>query len=409
MITDSLELQRKDFPMLKRKVHGHSLIYFDNAATTFKPQSVIDAITHFYENEYATVHRGIYQLAEASNERYYQARLAVQSFINAAKPCEVIFTSGTTESINLIARTFPEAFMGPEDEILIPKIEHHSNFVPWQMVQKRGEGRLKFIEVNSSGEIDLEDFKDQLNSRTKLVSLAHISNALGVIHPVKEIIQLVRKYSSAKVLIDGAQAVAHTSVDVQDIDADFYVFSAHKMYGPTGMGILYGKEALLEKMPPFKGGGDMIDQVSVDDYTTNQLPYKFEAGTPHIAGACGLLAAIEYVQSLDLDAAYAHENQLLEYAKNKLEKIPQITLFGPNKDQAALVSFVVQNAHCLDVATLLNFKGIALRSGHLCAQPALTIVGEKEVLRISFAFYNTFEEIDRFIDCLKGIIEKLCP
>lgn len=398
---------RNDFPMLEQKMHGHPLIYFDNAATTLKPKKMIEALAHFYANDYATVHRSIYQISEKSTHLYYQSRQELQKFIGALSPKEIIFTSGTTDSINKIAYSFSEAFLQKEDEILITELEHHSNFVPWQMVAKKYSATLKFIPVLESGDIDLEAFKKLLNDRTKIVAFAHVSNVTGAVHPAKQIIELVRKHSKAKVMLDGAQAIAHMPINVQDLDADFYVFSAHKIYGPTGVGIWYGKEELLERMSPLFGGGDMIEKVTLKKTTYNQLPFKFEAGTPNIAGVIALKAAIKYVNEIGFDKIEKMERILIEKLISKLQIVPHLHFVGQPKQRSSLVSFNIDNTHPLDLATLLNFKGVAVRSGHLCAQPALEHFGISSMLRVSLSFYNTLDEVDAFIDYLLQSISKL--
>lgn len=399
---------RKDFPMLTSSMHNHSLIYFDNAATTFKPQIVIDAIANFYSKGYGTVHRAIYELSQKATSSYHHVREKVQRFIGASSYQEIIFTSGTTDGLNLVAHSFCEAFISPGDEILISPFEHHSNLVPWQIVSKKYKAQLKFIPILESGEIDLPQLEKMLNPKVKLISFVHVSNITGFVHPVKEIIKKIRQKSDAKVLVDGAQAIAHMPVDMQDLDADFYVFSAHKMYGPTGLGILYGKEKLLNQMPPLKGGGDMIETVHLSESTYNQLPYKFEAGTPNIAAVIGFGAAISYLKDLGFETIEKKEHALLEYALKKLKAIPKVHLFLPKiYPQASLISFKVEGIHNLDLASLLNFKGVALRSGHLCAQPALSHLKESSLLRVSFSFYNSFVEIDQMFDFLNQAIAKL--
>lgn len=398
---------RLDFPMLLKKMHGHPLIYFDNAATTFKPQKVIEAITSYYADESATVHRGAYEISEALNERYFQARKKIQKFIGAKSEKEIIFTGGATEAINLVAYSFGEAFIAPGDEILVSEIEHHSNLVPWQMLAKRKKAALKFIPILESGDIDLEGLKSLLSEKTKLVSLAHISNALGSLHPVKEIVQIIREKSTAKVLVDGAQAIAHLPVDVYNLDVDFYAFSAHKMYGPTGFGVLYGKESLLQHMPPFLGGGDMINKVTLDESSYQDLPYRFEAGTPHIAGAIGASAAIDYMQEIGLRDLFEKEAALLKYALGKLKQIKSLKIVGFPKKRGGLISFYIDGVHNLDIAALLNINGVALRSGHLCAQTTMERFNISSLLRISFSFYNTFQEIDLFTEKLINVIQML--
>lgn len=399
---------RKDFPMLNASMHNHPLIYFDNAATTFKPQTVIDAISDFYSKSYGTVHRAIYELSQKATASYHSVREQVQHFINAKSYQEIIFTSGATDSLNLVAHSFCEAFISPGDDILVSPFEHHSNLVPWQIVSKKYKVHLKFIPILESGEIDLGRLEKMLNPKVKLISFVHVSNITGFVHPVKEIIKIIRQKSIAKVLVDGAQAIAHMPVNVQDLDADFYVFSAHKMYGPTGLGVLYGKEGLLNQMPPLKGGGDMIETVNLSESTYNQLPYKFEAGTPNMAAVIGLGAAISYLEKIGFEAIEKKEHALLQHALKKLKAIPKVHLFLPKiYPQASLVSFKFEGIHNLDLASLLNFKGVALRSGHLCAQPALSHLKESSLLRVSFSFYNTFQEIDQMIDFLKQAVIKL--
>ncbi len=407
MKTCNIVEKRLDFPMLDQKMHAAPLVYLDNGATTFKPKCVIDAIVEFYSSSYGTVHRAIYDLAEHSNAKYYAARIAIKDFIKASSEKEIIFTSGTTDSINKLAQSFGEAYIKEGDEILVSEIEHHSNLVPWQMLAKKLGAKLKFIPVNDRGELDLLELEKLLCENTKLISIAHISNVTGICHPVKEIVRCIRKQSSAKVLIDGAQAISHMPIDVCDLDVDFYVFSGHKMYGPTGIGILYGKEELLAKMPPTFGGGDMIKEVSLKEASYNDLPYKFEAGTPNISAVIGLKAAIDYILDLSFENIQAHEKELCAYALDKLKEIKDVQIIGESTQSRSLISFTVKNIHSLDIATLLNFKGIALRSGHLCAQPALKRFGVSAMLRISFALYNSFDEVDRFIECLKKIISKL--
>lgn len=407
MITQEIEDIRLDFPMLKSLVHEKPLIYFDSAATTFKPEAVIEAIAKTYESEYGTVHRAIYELSSKSSANYYRARKTIQSFIGASSEKEVIFTSGATAGLNMVALSFGEVFIEKGDEILITEIEHHSNLVPWQMLAERKKAHLKFIPILDTGDIDLEAFKALLGPKTKLVSLPHVSNAIGTTHPISEIAKLVRESSSAKILVDGAQAISHIPIDVKELDVDFYVFSAHKIFGPTGMGILYGKEALLEKMPPIFGGGDMIEKVTKEKTTYNKLPLKFEAGTPHMAGVMGLEAAILYLQSLGFDLIEKHEGELTEYAIKQLKKIPGLVILGSPKKRGPLISFYIEGIHNLDLATLLNFKGVAVRSGHLCAQTALERFNVPSMLRISFALYNTFTEIDSFILSLKEVILRL--
>jgi len=397
---------RSSFPMLSKQMHGKPLIYFDSAATAQKPQAVIDAITNFYQNEYGTVHRAVYQLAAKSTETYSEVRKKVQKLLNAAKPEEIIYTRGTTESINMIASSFGKAFVKPGDEILITESEHHSNIVPWQLLCEERQAVLKVAPINEKGELILSKFEELLSDKTKLVAIAHIANSTGTVHPIAEVIKLAHA-KGAKVLVDGAQAVPHMRVDVQALDADFYVFSGHKLYGPTGIGILYGKENLLNAMPPYQGGGDMIDVVTFEKTTYNTLPLKFEAGTPMIAEVVGLGAAIDFVESVGLEAIYSWEHELLLHAMAGMENIPEVRLIGTANEKGAIISFEIEGVHPLDVGTLLDLHGIAVRTGHHCAQPTMKHFGVPGCARISFGLYNTKEEIDRFIEVLKEIIPLL--
>lgn len=397
---------REDFPMLKKSMHGKPLIYFDSAATAQKPLQVIEKIRHFYAEEYATVHRAIYELAVFSTEHYQKAREKVCKFLNAENAEEIIFTRGTTESINFVAYSFGKAFIKPGDEILISEIEHHSNIVPWQILCEDRGATLKIIPVNDQGELCLESFQKLLSDKTKLVSIAHVSNALGTVHPIKQLIAMAH-HTGAKVLIDGAQGAPHIPIDVQDADADFYVFSGHKLYGPTGIGILYGKKTLLDAMPPAQGGGDMIETVSFSQTTYNVLPLKFEAGTPMIAEAIGLAEAIDYVLQLGMGNIHAWEEILLRYATDKMEKIPGLRIIGTAKDKGAIISFAIEGVHPLDIGTLLDLRGIAIRTGHHCAQPTMRRFGVTATARASFAFYNTKEEIDYFVKALEEISTQL--
>jgi len=395
---------RTDFPMLTQTMHGKPLIYFDSAATAQKPQVVIDCINNFYQKDYGTVHRAIYELAANSTQAYQNARLKIMHFLNAAKPEEIIFTRGTTESINLVAYSFGKAFMHAGDEILISEIEHHSNIVPWQILCEDRGAILRVAPVNDKGEIILEEFTKLLSEKTKLVAIGHVSNALGTIHPIKQIIELAHQ-AGAKVLIDGAQGAPHMPVDVQDLDVDFYVFSGHKVYGPTGIGILYGKEALLEKMPPYQGGGDMIDTVTFAKTVYNTLPLKFEAGTPMIAEVIGLGAAVDYITAIGLPAIQQWEHELLIYATHLCSQIPGLKIIGTAAEKGAIISFLIEGIHPLDIGTMLDLKGIAIRTGHHCAQPAMRRFGAPGTARASFALYNTKEEIDYFAEALRSITQ----
>ncbi|MEI8300482.1 MAG: SufS family cysteine desulfurase [Chlamydiota bacterium] len=400
---------RDDFPFFSQGVHLHKpLVYLDSAATTQKPQSVIDRMMQFYLYEYGTVHRAVYNLAANATDCYCLVREQVRAFIGAALAEEVIFTSGTTDSINLVAKSFGHAFLKAGDEILISYAEHHANIVPWQMLAEEKQLILKVAKVTPLGELDLESFKSLLNEKTKLVSLAYMTNTTGEIYPVKELIALAHE-KGAKVFLDAAQAASHIAISVKELDVDFLAFSAHKMYGPTGVGVLYGKKQLLEKMPPHKGGGDMITKVTFDKTTYQEPPLRFEAGTPMIAEVIGLGAAIEYIQTLGLDKIKAFEAKLLQEALSQMQAIAEIRFIGEPKNKGPLITFVVKGLHALDVGTLLNVKGVALRTGTLCAQPILEYFGVSSALRISFGVYNTLEDIHRFIHALKETILLLKP
>lgn len=398
--------KRKDFPMLEKTMHGKPLIYFDSAATAQKPQIVIDVIRDFYENHYGTVHRAIYELSVHSTQQYQTVRRKIQAFLNAANVEEIIFTRGTTESINMVAYSFGKAFVKPGDDIIISEIEHHSNIVPWQILCEDRKANLKVIPVNDRGELRLDQFQNLLTDKTKIVAVAHVSNALGTLHPLKQIISMAHQVG-AKVLVDGAQGAPHLQVDVQDLDVDFYVFSGHKIYGPTGIGILYGKEALLNTMPPAQGGGDMIENVTFLKTTYNVLPLKFEAGTPMIAEVIGLGAAIDYVTALGMDSIQKWEHELLLHATKQIEAIKGLRIIGTATHKGAIISFVVEGIHALDIGTMLDLRGVAVRTGHHCAQPTMCRFGIPATSRVSFAFYNTKEEIDQFILHLQQVIKLL--
>jgi cysteine desulfurase / selenocysteine lyase len=397
---------REDFPMLKKTMHGKPLIYLDSAATAQKPQVVIDTLRNFYENHYGTVHRAIYELSIQSTIAYQEVRKKVKNFLNAAKVEEIIFTRGTTESINLIAYSFGKAFLKPGDEVIISEIEHHSNIVPWQIACEDRGCTLKIIPCNDRGELLLDEFAKLLTDKTKIVAVNHISNALGTLNPIKKIIQMAHS-AGAKVLIDAAQSAPHIPIDVQDLDADFLVFSGHKIYGPTGVGVLYGKEALLEAMPPYQGGGDMIDTVTFPKTIYNSLPLKFEAGTPIIAEVIALGAAIDYVSRIGLTSIYQWEHALFQYATKKVEEIPGLHIIGTAAEKGGIISFTVDGVHQLDIGTMLDLKGVAVRTGHHCAQPALRHFGVPGTARASFGLYNTKEEVDTFVEALKECIRSL--
>ncbi|MEX1138735.1 MAG: cysteine desulfurase [Bacteroidota bacterium] len=395
---------RKDFPILARKIHGHPLVYLDNAATTQKPLSVVEAEKSFYLNLNSNIHRGVHTLSEEATAAYEAAREAVRGFIGAAATREIIFVKGTTDGINLVANAYGMKNIGRGDEILITGLEHHSNIVPWQLLCERTGAVLKVAPIQDDGSVRTDDLGDLMTDRTKILALAHISNALGTVNPVRSMIQMAHK-RSIPVLIDGAQAVAHRSVDVQDLDADFYVFSAHKMYGPTGVGVLYGKEQLLEDMPPYQGGGDMIKSVTFEKTSYNDLPYKFEAGTPNIAGVIGLGAAISYLKSVNASSLEAHETELLEIATAALQQLDGVRIIGTAREKAGVLSFVTKNIHPHDVGTILDREGVAVRTGHHCAQPVMDRFRIPASVRASFGMYNTKEEVDRLVGGLQKVFE----
>lgn len=403
--TDSLSVLdiaavRRDFPILDQKVNGHTLAYLDNAASSQKPVQVIEAVNHYYRHDNANVHRGVHQLSQRATDAYEGARSKVRGFLNAQSDKEIIFVRGATEAINLVAQSFVRPNIEAGDEILISHIEHHANIVPWQMLCEQTGAKLKVIPMTETGELDLSGLDDLLNSRTKILAIGQVSNALGTINPLKEIIAKA-KAKSIPVLVDGAQAVPHMKVDVQELDCDFYVFSGHKMFAPTGIGALYGKQALLEAMPPWQGGGDMILSVSFDHTEYNALPYKFEAGTPHIAGAVGLGAAIDYMQDLGIDNIAAHEHALLDIATQRLQQLDGVRIIGTAKQKASVLSFMIEDVHPHDVGTIFDQQGVAIRAGHHCAQPVMQFFGIAATARASFAFYNTEAEIDALVNAIK--------
>ncbi len=396
---------RDDFPALHQEVYGRKLIYFDNGATAQKPQTVIDSINHYYSKENANIHRGVHFLSQQATDKYEQARRTIQSYINAPREEEIIFTKGTTDGINLVAFAFGET-LHEGDEIIISAMEHHSNIVPWQMVCERKGCQLKVIPINEKGELKMEAFKELISERTRLVSITHVSNTLGTINPVKEIIEIAHK-NGAKVLLDGAQSIQHMKVDMQELDCDFYAFSGHKVFGPTGVGVLYGKKEILDSMPPYQGGGDMIEKVTFEKTTYNVLPFKFEAGTPNIAGGICLAKSFEYLEKLDITLVEQYERHLVEYAEEKLLKIPGMRIIGTADNKTSVVSFVIEGLHPFDIGTLLDKQGIAVRTGHHCTQPIMEEFGIPGTVRASFAFYNTTEEIDTFIQALERSINML--
>lgn len=404
--TGDIENIRNQFPILNYKVKDKKLVYFDNAATTQKPQVVIDRLSDYYSEYNANIHRGIHHLAEKATAAYEEVRTQVQSFINAKYAEEIIFTRGTTEGINLVAHSFGEQFVSEGDEIIISELEHHSNIVPWQLLCERKKAILKVIPINDLGELKIDAYKSLLTPKTKLVAVNYVSNALGTINPVEEIIELAHK-EGAKVLIDGAQSTSHIEVDVQKLDIDFYAFSAHKMYGPTGIGVLYGKKELLEAIPPYQGGGEMIDEVTFEKTTYNVLPYKFEAGTPNIGDTIAFKAALDFIEEVGISTIAKQEEILLDYAHNKLKEIDGIKFFGEAKDKVSVISFGFNDVHHQDLAILLDNYGIAIRTGHHCTQPLMKRLGILGTSRVSFAVYNTIEEVDYFIDALKKVLNML--
>lgn len=401
-IIKNIEQIRKDFPILEENVHKHKLVYLDNAATTQKPWSVIKKIEEGYTHQNANVHRGVHFLSQMATEAHEDARKTVQNFLGAEHSHEIIFTRGTTESINLVAYSFGETFLKEGDEIIISEMEHHSNIVPWQLLRTRKNIIIKVIPFNEKGELDLETYSSLFTERTRLVAVTHVSNVLGTINPVKEIIETAHSHN-VPVLIDGAQSVPHISVNVKDLDVDFYVFSGHKIYGPTGIGVLYGKEKYLDAMVPYQGGGEMIAQVSFENTTFNELPYKFEAGTPDFIGSTALAEAIRYVQNIGMNEIATYETYLLNYATEKLKNLGDIRIFGTSEHKSAVISMQVGNIHHYDMGTLLDKLGIALRTGHHCAQPIMKHFGIEGTLRASFALYNTTEEIDALISGIERV------
>ena len=395
---------RKDFPILKELINGKPLVYLDNAATSQKPQVVIDALVNYYMTENSNVHRGVHTLSQRATDSYEEARVKVQQFINAADDKEVVFVRGTTEGINLVAQTYGRENIGPGDEIIISAMEHHSNIVPWQILCEEKGARLKVAPINDDGELLLDEFESLLGPRTRLVSIVHQSNALGTINPVEQIVELAHA-RGVPVLLDGAQAVAHVPIDVQKIGCDFYAFSGHKLYGPTGVGALYGRADLLNAMPPYQGGGEMIRSVSYEKTLYNVIPAKFEAGTQNIAGSIGLGVAIDYVSGLGIENIAAYENELVAYGTEKLSEIEPVRLIGTARHKGSILSFVMENAHPHDVGTILDSEGIAVRTGHHCAQPLMDRYGVPATVRASLAFYNTREEIDTLVKGIDRVIE----
>ncbi len=398
-----VEKIRKDFPILSRLIHGKNLVYFDNAATTQKPRQVIDSIQNYYVNLNSNIHRGVHYLSEAATKEYECTRKIIQNFINAKHLEEIIYTRGTTESINLVASSYGFANFKKDDEILISAMEHHSNIVPWQIICQHTGAKLKVIPMNDDGEIILEEFDNMLNEKTKFVSVVHVSNSLGTINPIKYIIDKAHNFN-IPVMVDAAQSIQHLKIDVQQLDCDFLAFSGHKIYGPTGIGILYGKKKYLIEMPPYQGGGDMIMSVSFEKTIYNELPYKFEAGTPNIAGVIGLGVAIRYINNIGIEAINNFENELLSYATNLLSDMKGLKIIGTAKDKTSVISFIIDNAHPHDVGTILDRDGVAVRTGHHCTEPVMRRFNIPATTRASFSFYNTFYEIDVLAKSLKKVI-----
>ena len=392
-----VEKIREDFPILHQEVNGKPLVYLDNAATSQKPKSVINAIEKYYREYNSNIHRGVHTLSENATEAYESARIKVRDFIHANSTKEIVFVRGATEAINLVAQSFGRNTLGGEDEIIITELEHHANIVPWQLLSQQTGAKLKYVPINDNGELVESEYKKLLNEKTRIVAVGHISNALGTINPIENMINLAHEYG-AKVLIDGAQATSHTSVDVKKLDCDFYVFSGHKLFGPTGIGVLYGKEDLLEKMPPYQGGGDMIKMVTMKETQYNELPHKFEAGTPNISGVIGLGAAIDYVNKIGLENIGNHEKQLLDYANQMASEINELKFIGTAKNKTSILSFTLDGIHPHDVGTILNNEGIAIRTGHHCAMPVMEYFQIPATSRASFSFYNTHAEVDVLIE-----------
>jgi cysteine desulfurase / selenocysteine lyase len=395
---------RHDFPILSRPINGKKLVYLDNAATSQKPETVIGAITRYYEQQNANIHRGVHYLSAQATDAHEAARQAVQRFLNAADVREIIFVRGATEAINLVAHTYGRTHVGEGDEVLITAMEHHSNIVPWQILCEEKRAHLKVAPINDHGEVRLDAFAKLLGPRTKIVAVTHVSNALGTVNPIRHMIELAHAVN-VPVLVDGAQAVPHLSVDVRALDCDFYAFSGHKVYGPTGIGVLYGKAALLEAMPPYQTGGEMISSVTFEKTTYNKLPFKFEAGTPDIAGAIGLHAALEYLNDLGMNNVAAHEHDLLDYATEAVAAIPGVRLIGTALERASVLSFVLEGVHPHDIGTILDQKGIAVRTGHHCAQPVMDRFGIPATARASFALYNTRDEVDTLVQGIRKVKE----
>ncbi len=400
----NIEQLRKEFPILNQTVNGRQLVYFDNAATTHKPRSVVERLTDYYYKENSNIHRGAHYLSQKATEAYEDARKTVATLINAPHKHEIIFTRGTTEAINLVASSFGRKFIRPGDEIIISALEHHSNIVPWQITCEQQQAKLKVIPINEKGELILEEYKKLLNERTRMVAITHVSNSLGTVNPVKEMIEMAHQHD-VPVLIDGAQAIPHMKVDVRELDCDFYCFSGHKMYGPMGVGVLFGKEEWLEKMPPYQGGGEMIKEVTFEKTTYNELPFKFEAGTPNVGDVLGMEAAIKFISYLRHENIATHEKELLSYALEKLKQFEKIRFVGTAGNRTSVISFLFEDIHPYDTGTILDKLGIAVRTGHHCAQPVMDFFSLPGTVRASLAVYNTKEEIDTLVEALGRVRE----
>jgi len=405
-MTININKIRSDFPILQSQVNGKPLIYLDNAATTQKPKTVIDAITNYYMTYNSNIHRGTHHLSNVATEAHEASRKTIQNYINAAHDHEIIFTRGTTEAINLVAYAFGEAFVNPGDDVIVTEMDHHSNFVPWQMMCERRQAHFRVVPFDENGDLRLDILQNLLSDKTRIVAFNHVSNSLGTVNPAKKIIEMAHA-AGAAVLVDAAQSVQHIEHDVQDLDADFYVFSGHKIYGPTGIGVLYGKESWLEAMPPYQGGGEMIDQVTIEKTTYNQLPFKFEAGTPNIVGPIGLAAAIDYINALSFEEVRAHEDEVLEYGREKLLDIDGLTIYGNAKQRTSILAFNIEGIHHYDLGTLLDTRGVAVRTGHHCTQPIMTALGIDGTVRASLALYNTKADIDALITAIHQAMKML--
>ncbi len=397
---------RADFPILKSQVNGQPLVYLDNAATTQKPQTVIDAVTTYYTTYNSNIHRGTHHLSNVATEAHESARKVVQNYLNAEHDHEIIFTRGTTEGINLVAHSFGEAFVNPGDEVIVTEMDHHSNFVPWQRMCERRQAHFRVIPFNPDGDLQLDIFQSLLNEHTRLVAFNHVSNSLGTINPAKQMIAMAHEVGAA-VLVDAAQSVQHIEHDVRDLDADFYVFSGHKIYAPTGIGVLYGKAEWLEAMPPYQSGGEMIDLVTIEKTTYNKLPFKFEAGTPNIVGPIGLAAAIDYLNALSFEEIMAHEDEVLEYGREQLRQIDGLKIYGNSQHRTSILAFNIEGIHHYDLGTLLDTRGVAVRTGHHCTQPIMTSLGIEGTVRASLALYNTKEDVDALIKAIQAALKML--